>query len=39
MHTRYIPVRCYETQIDEPLTAQDIGDGQREYNVDDKIRG
>jgi hypothetical protein len=27
VYTRYVPVRCYETQIDEPLTTQDLGDG------------
>jgi hypothetical protein len=36
--TRYMPVRCNGTQIDEPPTAQYLGDERGEYNGDGKIR-
>jgi hypothetical protein len=37
IQTRYVPVRCSGTQIDEPAMAQGPGDRRREYIGDDKI--
>jgi hypothetical protein len=36
--TRYMPVRCNDTQIDDPPIAQGLDDERGEYNGDSKIR-